>query len=148
MVGGTGIFQVTTIKEAKDFARLFILALCIWREARGESFRGKLLVGFTIKNRVKDPRWPNTYEGVITQRWQFSAFNPSDPNAILYPSTGAENPLEDAAWLECVKAAETVLNSTSSMTSANHYYAKNINPSWSRAEAVVEREGNHVFLSL
>ena len=139
---------MTTVREAKYFARLYILALCIWRQARGESFRGKLLVGFTIKNRVKDPRWPRTYEGVITQKWQFSAFNPSDPNAVKYPNTGEENPVEDAAWLECVKVAETVLNSSTSITSANHYHTKNIKPSWSDEASIVDREGNHIFLTL
>lgn len=139
---------MTTTKEAKDFARLYILALCIWREARGESFRGKLLVGFTIKNRVKDPRWPSTYEGVITQKQQFSAFNPTDPNAVKYPPTGAENMAEEAAWLECVRAAETVLNSSSSMTTANHYHTKNAAPSWSHKDDIVDIEGNHIFLNL
>lgn len=139
---------MTTLKEAKDFARLYILALCIWREARGESFRGKLLVGFTIKNRVKDARWPNTYEGVITQKWQFSAFNPTDPNAVKYPWTGGENLPEDAAWFECTRAAATVLNSKTSMTSANHYHAKNIKPSWADNAPITDREGNHVFLTL
>lgn len=139
---------VKTEQDARELARLFILSLCIWREARGESFRGKLLVGFTIKNRVKDPRWPATYEGVITQKWQFSAFNPNDPNAVKYPNSGKANPAEDAAWLDCVKAAETVLNSASSMTAANHYHTKSIKPSWSKPNAIVDVEGNHVFLCL
>lgn len=69
-----------------DLLRTFALSLCVWREVRGESLLGKLLVAQTIENRVSDPRWPDTYHGVITQRLQFSAFNAGDPNALLFPS--------------------------------------------------------------
>ena len=34
--------------------RRFAIALCVWREARGESLLGKLLVAQVIENRVTD----------------------------------------------------------------------------------------------
>lgn len=140
---------INSTREAKDFARLYILALCIWREARGESFRGKLLVGTVIRNRVHDKRWPNTYEGVITQRLQFSAFNPNDPNAVKYPYTGVlSNGPEDAAWYDCVQAAGMVLASQTTATKANHYHTLAVMPPWHDAAKIVDREGAHVFLEL
>lgn len=141
--------EINSTREAKDFARLYILALCIWREARGETFRGKLLVGTVIRNRVEDKRWPNTYEGVITQKWQFSAFNPGDPNAVLYPSTSLlGHPPEDSAWLGCVQAAGMVLASRAKATQANHYHTLAVMPKWHDASKIVDREGAHVFLEL
>ena len=79
------------MNDAPMLLRRFILALAVWREARGETPVGKLLVAQTIENRVQDRRWPATYEDVITQPWQFSAFNKGDPNATLFP-TKAANP--------------------------------------------------------
>lgn len=141
--------EINSVREAKDFALLYILALCIWREARGETFRGKLLVGWTIRNRVEDVRWPNTYEGVITQKWQFSAFNPHDPNAVKYPPTSDEpNPMENAAWLSCVQAAHMVLSGTTPLAKSNHYHSTAVMPNWHDASKIVEREGAHVFLEL
>jgi spore germination cell wall hydrolase CwlJ-like protein len=120
----------------------FLLALCIWREARGESYRGKLLVGATIRNRVEDRRWPNTYAGVITQRMQFSAFNLGDPNALKFPIEG------DPAWGDAVLAADETLRAETLLTNANHYHTKAVTPVWSRADAMVDVEGEHVFFRL
>lgn len=47
------------------------LANVIWHEARGESEKGQIAVGHVVLNRVRDPRYPNTIEGVVWQRAQF-----------------------------------------------------------------------------
>lgn len=122
--------------------RLFTLALACWREARGESTLGKLLVAQTIENRVRDPRWPDTYIGVITQPWQFSAFNKDDPNALLFPTE------LDPAWPDCVAVAECVLNTPTPFTTSNHYHATHVQPFWTKAGTLVASEGRHVFYHL
>lgn len=48
------------------------LANVIYHEARGESRRGQAAVGYVVLNRVADPRYPNSIEGVVWQRHQFS----------------------------------------------------------------------------
>lgn len=128
--------------EPDFFLTRFLLALCIWREARGESYRGKLLVGTTIRNRVEDQRWPDTYPGVVTQRMQFSAFNLGDPNVIKFPVEG------EAAWRDCVQAADEVLAAATPITTANHYHTKTSTPVWSKPTAIVDVEGAHVFYAL
>lgn len=130
------------MSEPDRLLQRFLLALCIWREARGESYRGKLLVGATIRNRVEDKRWPNTYAGVITQRMQFSAFNLGDPNALKFPGDG------ETAWAESVRAADEILAAATVPTTANHYHTTAVTPVWSRADKVVEMEGSHVFFRL
>lgn len=122
--------------------RLFTLALAVWREARGESRAGKRLVAQTIENRVVDPRWPETYVGVITQPWQFSAFNRNDPNALLFPSE------TDPAWADCVAVAQEVITTPRPYTFANHYHTVEVSPPWRDDAKVVAREGRHVFYRL
>lgn len=128
--------------DARPLLRRFILALAVWREARGESNRGKRLVAQVIRNRVDDRRWPDTYVGVITQPWQFSAFNRNDPNAILFPKE------TDAAWAACVAAADDVLSASQPFTDANHYHTVDVSPTWKQPDREVAREGAHVFYRL
>lgn len=130
------------MNDANLLLRRFILALTVWREARGESPRGKLLVAQVIENRVQDKRWPDTYVGVATQRLQFSSFNRNDANAFLFP---AEN---DTTWQESVAAADGVLNAATSFTSANHYHVIGLSPAWRDDTKIVATEGHHVFYQL
>lgn len=80
----------------------FILALCIFREARGESLPAKAGMLAVIRNRASDPkyRWPRTTTGVITEPFQFSSFNPADPNAKVWPDVSL-GPGGWQAWADC-----------------------------------------------
>lgn len=143
--------MIETVTDAKNMAKLYILALCVYREARGEPFYGKLLVANTIKERVRDRRWPDTFEGVIIQPWQFSAFNKNDPNNLVYPWTGASPNPNDKAWLDSVEAAQKVLGGTNPVPPnhlANHYHTKNVQPHWSEGKTPVALVGNHKFFLL
>ena len=103
---------------APDLLHTFMLALCVWREARGESPAGKALVAAVIINRSTDPakRWPRTIQGVVCQPKQFSSFNVGDPNATLYPKES------DASWVESVEAAQKAISANPPLTRANHYH--------------------------
>lgn len=80
-----------------------ILGLAIYGEARGESAEGKIAVGSVILERVDHRGWDgkNVHE-VCLKKYQFSCFNPTDPNRgkLLYI---AEN------WDACM-ATDPVLN--------------------------------------
>ena len=81
-----------------------MLQLVIWREARGESNEGKRAVGHVCQNRTFAPYWWNghhafSYKSVILQPWQFSSFNPSDPNSNRWP----EN--DDPSFADCCAVA-------------------------------------------
>jgi|TARA_Y100000310_G_C20645096_1_gene796090 spore germination cell wall hydrolase CwlJ-like protein len=125
-----------------ELLRRFVLALAVYREARGESAYGKQLVAQTIENRVTDARWPDTYRDVVLQPWQFSAFNPNDPNALVFPRPGSES------WAECVAAATVVLEADAPLTTANHYHTTAVEPGWAAAGQIVAREGAHLFYAL
>lgn len=122
--------------------RRFVLALCVWREARGETPKGKRLVAQTIENRVQDKRWPDSYVGVITQKSQFSSFNPDDPNAIKFPGE------DDPSWASCVMAADAVLETSEPFTDATHYHTVAVNPKWADPSKIVAKEGAHVFYAI
>lgn len=54
-------------QEDKD-----LLAKLIWREARGESFKGQQAVAEVILNRLASPKYSNTMRGVIYAEGQFT----------------------------------------------------------------------------
>lgn len=62
------------IEEEGYFDDLELMAACVEAEAGNQSFDGKRMVADVILNRVEDPDWPNTIEGVITQKYQFSTY--------------------------------------------------------------------------
>jgi spore germination cell wall hydrolase CwlJ-like protein len=128
--------------NANALLRRFILALVVYREASNQSAKGKLLVAQVIENRVQDKRWPDTYVSVITQRLQFSSFNPNDINNSRWPK---EN---EAAWAECVEAADNVMATAEPFTMANHYHTKAVAPAWANPAKITETEGDHIFYQL
>lgn len=53
---------------------LELLAICVQAEAGNQPLNGRRMVVDVILNRVDDPDWPDTIEGVITQRNQFTSY--------------------------------------------------------------------------
>lgn len=111
---------------------LYLLAKCVYAEARGESYTGQVAVAAVILNRVKSPSFPNTISGVIYQPWAFTAVQDGQIN--LEPNQTAYNAAKDA------------LNGWDPTYGCLYYY----NPStatskwiWSRKPVVTI--GRHVF---
>ena len=94
-----------------------LLALCIWREARGEGPVGKLAVGCVIRNRVAAQTFfGHTLQSVILRPYQFSSFNENDPNADKWPEDG------EADWLDCQDAALDVASGSPDPSNNALYY--------------------------
>ncbi len=98
----------------------FLEALCLWREARGQSAACQAAILAVIRNRAADPhnRWPKTSAGVVTQPWQFSSFNASDPNVTKWPTP--HNALEWSIWQQCCNIAETPLTADPTSGATNY----------------------------
>lgn len=82
-----------------------LLALCIWREARGEPHAAKLGVAWTIKNRclvapAQGFRFDIPHN--VLKPGAFSSFLQGDPNSARYPESS------DPSWIDSLKAAESV----------------------------------------
>lgn len=129
--------------SAAALAQRYLLALCVWREARGETVRGQQLVAAVVLNRVADARWPNTITGVVLQPWQFSAFNVQDPNSTRFPLNETE-----PAWVHCVAAADLARAGSGPDTPATHYHVMGLAPAWADPTKIVTVEGHHVFYAL
>lgn len=111
---------------------LYLIAKCIYAEARGEPYVGKVAVGAVILNRVEDPNFPNTIYGVVYQPWAFTAVY--DGQITLEPDT------------ECYQAAQDAMNGWDPTYGCIYYY----NPAtatseWIFSRKVVTQIGKHVF---
>ena len=118
-----------TEQESYD---LYLLAKCIYAEARGESYIGKVAVGAVILNRVASPDFPNTIYGVIYQPWAFTAVHDGQIN--LEP---------DGA---CYQAATDALNGWDPTYGCLYYYnPATASSSWIFNRQTVVTYGDHVF---
>src|SRR5271163_654566 len=64
----------------------FMLALCLWREARGVGNSGMVAVACVLRNRVA--RNKSSYYAEVVKPWQFSSITAkNDPQLGLYPSS-------------------------------------------------------------
>lgn len=118
--------------ERIEGANVYLLAQAIHGEARGEPYLGKVAVAAVILNRVSDPRFPNTIEGVIYQPGAFSAV--SDGQITLAPDE------------ESLRAARDALNGWDPTYGAIYYY----NPAKATSSWIWSREvhlviGKHHF---
>jgi N-acetylmuramoyl-L-alanine amidase len=88
-----------------ELTDLELLALCVWREARGEGSLGKRGVAHVVDNRISARSFfGHDVCSVILKPYQFSSFNPSDPNADKWP---ADN---DISWADSRSAAQAILS--------------------------------------
>lgn len=140
-------YQLDDVLAAHDIA---LLADCVWREARGEPYEGKVAVAEVILERWRDRRWPGTIADVVLQPYQFSCYNPKDPNVALRPKR------ESRAFVECCAAAAEALNGSDRTEGANHYLNKALTkqirggslPPWYDPDKITAEIGRHVFLRL
>ena len=83
-----------TNSSTQSSSDLYLLAKCVYAEARGEPYVGQVAVAAVILNRVKSPEFPNTIAGVIYQPYAFTAV--IDGQINLEPDQTAYNAARDA----------------------------------------------------
>ncbi len=111
---------------------LYLLAKCIYAEARGESYTGQVAVGAVILNRVASSAFPNTVAGVIYQQNAFTAV--TDGQINLEPDKTALNAASDA------------LNGWDPTYGCLYYYNPAVaTSSWIFGRKTVTTIGKHVF---
>ena len=129
--GSTSSSGTTTANKVSN-SDLYLLSCCIYGEARGESYTGKVAVGAVILNRVASSSFPNTISGVIYQNGAFTCVSDGQINL------GTND--------ECTRAAQDALNGWDPSGGALFYF----NPAtatskwiWSRKQIVTI--GKHIF---
>lgn len=111
---------------------VYLLARCVYGEARGESYKGQVAVAAVILNRVASSSFPNSIAGVIYQ-----------PGAFSVVSDGQINLSPDDTSL---KAAKDAMNGWDPTGGCLYYY----NPdktrnAWIRSRPIITTIGGHVF---
>lgn len=123
---------LNTENSIQGSSDLYILAKCVYAEARGEPYQGKVAVAAVILNRVESPDFPNTVAGVVYQPWAFTAVNDGQIN--LEPDQS------------CYNAARDAMNGWDPTYGCLYYYNANTATSkWIFSRKTVVTIGNHVF---
>ncbi|WP_434564953.1 spore cortex-lytic enzyme [Thermoanaerobacterium thermosaccharolyticum] len=111
---------------------VYLLAMLINGEARGEPFVGKVAVGAVVMNRVRSPMFPHTIAGVIFQPGAFSAVD--DGQMWLPPSQ------------DSIRAAEDAIAGWDPTGGALYYYnASKVQNYWIFNRPIITQIGSHIF---
>ena len=113
-----------------DETDLAMLAAIIECEAGNQPYEGLIAVGSVVVNRVKDPRFPDSIEGVLFAQGQFTPVA-SGRFAIVY-SRGAMS--------RCYQAAQEVLNGR---INTNALYFHRYKPEKNEKGTII---GDHIFM--
>ena len=131
-LSGTTSSSTTTTSGKISNSDLYLLSCCIYGEARGESYTGKVAVAAVILNRVKSSSFPNSISGVIYQAGAFTCVSDGQINL------GTND--------ECTRAAQDAMNGWDPTGGAIYYF----NPAtatskwiWSRPQLITI--GKHIF---
>lgn len=131
-IGMTLSSSSSTSSSSQSSSDLYLLAKCVYAEARGEPYEGQVAVAAVILNRVKSASFPNTIAGVIYQPYAFTAV--SDGQINLTPN--------DTAY----KAAQDALNGWDPTYGCLYYYnPATATSSWIWSRKTVVTIGKHVF---
>lgn len=131
--------------NAAESYEFILLALCVWREARGEIVSAKFAVAWSIRNRVVKPSWwGRDWISVILKPLQYSSFNVNDPNAVKWPDP------RDTTWMSSVQAAQAAYlgNGDDPVSGATHYFDRSLDgnpPAWAASMIHVIDIGNLHF---
>ena len=112
---------------------LFWLSRVIYAESGNQSLEGQMAVGNVVMNRVAHPAYPNTVEGVLAQKNQFSTYK----SGALANRTPTE---------KCVIAAKLVLDGGEVAETDGALYFDSARSSWaSRNRQYAATLGGHTF---
>ena len=119
----------------------FMLALCIWREARGEGPAGMQAVACVIRNRVRARG--SSYYAEVTRAWQFSSITAKgDPELGVYPVPN------DPQWASIQALVPGIIDGSlaDNTGGAQFYYADGIPlPSWAQGMTATVSVGRQHF---
>ncbi len=143
LLGKVGNPAASADEEALD-----TLARTLYGEARGESVRGKEAVAAVVLNRVERAAgrphwWGSTVVEVCRKPWQFSCWNPNDPNRDKLLAVGPGDPQFDVCRRIARRALTGVLEDPTG--GATHYHARGLMPDWADGRSPSAVIGNHLF---
>lgn len=114
-----------------------LMAQIVYAESRSEPYTGKVAVASVILNRVRDPGFPKTIEGVIKQKGAFSCLKNGEISVTPDES--------------CFKAVLEALKGSDPTNNALFFYNPKIAKSqWMKdvAKTNINQIGNHTFFAV
>lgn len=126
-----------------------LLAMLLFGEARGQSYRAKLAVGSVVRNRVQlnSPEFGHDWVSVITRPYAFSCLLANDPNHDKLWNPVAHESQD--VWDECWHAAcETLANTVDHSFGAVFYFSRPIESPphvWGQVEFSAEVDQLHFY---
>ena len=127
-----GMGYLYSSSSTSSSSDLYLLAKCVYAEARGEVYTGQVAIAAVILNRVKSASFPNTISGVIYQPYAFTAV--ADGQINLEPNSTA------------YQAARDALNGWDPTYGSLYYYnPRTATSSWIFSRRVTVVIGNHTF---
>lgn len=118
------------------------LALALYWEARGESRRGMVAVGWTVLNRSRSPEFPSTPCEVVLEGGE------KPPCQFSWWCDGkSDRPRDHDSWIRArVIAAQLLTDPPPDPTGgALFYHSTSIRVPWTRPRRRTIRIGNHIF---
>jgi hypothetical protein len=137
----------------------YLLALCIWAEARNQGLDGMQAVGSVILNRAARPGWwGRDIKSVILCPRQFSWLNSNDPQRAraAYIATHFLDRLpKDALLRKCLWVAIGLVSPArelggaplliTNVGNADHYHTTSVQPYWRHTLRRVLQLRDHIF---
>ncbi len=121
-----------------------ILACNMYREARGESDYGMLLIGFVTLNRKDHEKFPQTVRKIVYQPGQFS-----------WTKSGNFKVSEKDKWETARKFSQAIIHlhdknkdvyeALDPTKGATYYHTTKVNPYWAKSMTKTVKIGNHIF---
>lgn len=136
---------------------LEIMALTVWAEARGESPNGQRAVAWVIRNRFENPGWwsrnandgipDDTIAAVCKDPYQFSCWNPSDPNRARLDNPKTKDRTDYQVILKLCAGVMSADPKTDPTGGADHYCTSAVvrYTRWARGRKPVAVIGAHHF---
>ena len=125
------------------------MALTLWGEARSDGEAGMRAVGHVIDNRRRAGRHGAFVTDTVSEAWQFSCWNPGDPNLVAMMNVDAlpANSHERRMWQAARHLAGEILSGRSEDPTGGSlfYHSVDVSPRWSQGVDPVERIGRHLF---
>lgn len=121
-------------------------ARTIWGESRGEPIIGQIAVGWVIRNRHESGKWfgRGSVADVCLRPWQFSAWNPNDPNRDKLMSVSLDDPTMQKAVYAAL-AALLGFEEDRTCTATHYFVDGSPEPAWAKGKTPVGRISRHVF---
>lgn len=130
---------------------LAVLARTLFGEARGEYEKTGLAafvaVANVVLNRKESGKYGSSLAGVCLRPWQFSCWNPSDPNYPLLTDSDLTHPLLETCHTVAKAVAEGLWPDLTK--GSTHYHATTIPPPrWAHGQKPTITLGHHIFYRL